>query len=302
MKTLIPFLVFSLLAVAQQTQQERIVKCVDAGSTDDYACTPTPAVTSYTTGLRVRLYPATSNTGAATVNLSALGAKSIKRADGTDPANTDLRATKYFDLVYDGTNMQMLSQLGNVSAGGGISTAELTASGPGWWWLWGVPQGFQNNGANTALRTYIVAFTLPIKASFADIMYRIHTGAGTPTLKVITFGVYNSACDTLLGYANRVDLTAGYYSTPLNARLNLDAGVYYFALSTEDTTVQLSGQAQGVPFSSFSTLFNSARLPVFYGTASTQPGGANTTVILPATCGTRTASSSIGIPHIGLIP
>ncbi len=111
-----------------QNPMRRDVVCTDAGSTDAYACTPVPALGSYTTGLRVQLYPNTANTGAATVNISALGAQTIKKVAGgitTDLADNDIRVGQYVDLVYDGTNFQMQSLLGNAPAGGAFGESSL---------------------------------------------------------------------------------------------------------------------------------------------------------------------------------
>jgi hypothetical protein len=127
MKSIILSFLLALSAFAQQTQQARVVICADAGSTDDYACAPTPSVASYASGLRVRMYANTANTGAATLDLDgggALTAKTIKKLGGgitTDLATNDIRAGQYVDLIYDGTNFQMLSQLGNAAAAGGGS-------------------------------------------------------------------------------------------------------------------------------------------------------------------------------------
>lgn len=60
--------------------------------------------------------------GAATINFNSLGAKTIKKLQGgaaTDLAPNDIRAGQWVMMMYDGTNMQMLSQLGNGSSGGG---------------------------------------------------------------------------------------------------------------------------------------------------------------------------------------
>lgn len=119
-----------VLAVAAfgQNPVERVVRCTDAGSSDTYACTPTPAVAAYTTGLRVRLYANTANTGAATVNISAVGAITIKKVSSgvtTDLADNDIRAGQYVELIYDGTNFQMLSQLGNAGGSSGTTTKTL---------------------------------------------------------------------------------------------------------------------------------------------------------------------------------
>lgn len=70
-----------------------------------YTCTPSPAVSSYAAGTTLAFVPDVNGTGGATtVNVNALGAKSIKLADGsTNPASTDLVASVFYLLTYDGT-------------------------------------------------------------------------------------------------------------------------------------------------------------------------------------------------------
>lgn len=114
MRYILLILVLALAALAQNPV-ERVVTCIDAGSSDAYACTPAPAVSSYTTGLRVRLKANTVNTGAATVNVSSLGAQAIKVTRNgvmTDPRDAEIQAGQYVELIYDGTNFQMLSASG----------------------------------------------------------------------------------------------------------------------------------------------------------------------------------------------
>lgn len=97
--------------------------CADAGSTDAYACSLTPAITAYTTGQVVWFKANTANTGAATINLNSIGAKTIKKTAGgitTDLTTNDIRVGQYVSLQYDGTNMQMLSASGNADAGGDV--------------------------------------------------------------------------------------------------------------------------------------------------------------------------------------
>jgi hypothetical protein len=93
----------------------------DAGANDTYVVTLVPVPAAYETGQHYRFKANTANTGACTVNFNALGAKTIKKAAGgitTDLADNDIRAGQWVDLVYDGTNMQMQSLLGNAPAGG----------------------------------------------------------------------------------------------------------------------------------------------------------------------------------------
>lgn len=90
--------------------------CADAGANDTYACSLSPAPAGYSTRQIFWFTANTANTGAATVNFNALGAKTIKKLAGgitTDLADNDIRAGQSVEVMYDGTNMQMLSQLGN---------------------------------------------------------------------------------------------------------------------------------------------------------------------------------------------
>lgn len=96
--------------------------CEDAGSSDTYTCSISPAITAYATGAHYFFKANTVNTGAATINFNSLGAKTIKKYTGTggaDLADADIRAGAIVHLVYDGTNMQLQTGLGN--AGGGSS-------------------------------------------------------------------------------------------------------------------------------------------------------------------------------------
>ena len=94
----------------------------DAGANDTYTATLSPAPVAYTVGTHYRFKANSPNTGACTINFNGLGAKTIKKAAGgitTDLADNDIRAGQWVDLVYDGTNMQMQSMLGNAPGGGG---------------------------------------------------------------------------------------------------------------------------------------------------------------------------------------
>ena len=72
---------------------------VDSGVVDAYAIT-LPNVDVYADGLKVRVKIGNTNTGAATLNVSGLGARAIKRADRTDVASGDLRAEETHEFIY----------------------------------------------------------------------------------------------------------------------------------------------------------------------------------------------------------
>jgi hypothetical protein len=106
----------------------------DAGSNDTYVATLTPAPSGYVAGVLYRFKANTANTGACTINFNSLGAKTIKKAAGgitTDLDDNDIRAGQWVDLVYDGTNMQMQSLLGNAASGAGdmlLGTAQTVTA------------------------------------------------------------------------------------------------------------------------------------------------------------------------------
>lgn len=110
------------------------VFAADAGANDTYTATLSPAPSAYVTGNHYRFKANTANTGAATINFNALGAKTIVKAAGgitTALADNDIRAGQWVDLVYDGTNMQMQSATGNansVALGANVATFLATPS------------------------------------------------------------------------------------------------------------------------------------------------------------------------------
>lgn len=82
---------------------------IDAVGTDSYAVTLSPVPTSYTAGMTVRFKAGTANTGACSLNVNSLGAKTIKRADSNDTITGDIISGQIVEVAYDGTNFQLLS-------------------------------------------------------------------------------------------------------------------------------------------------------------------------------------------------
>ena len=99
----------------------------DAGSTDDYAITVT-GVSAYATGQVFVFKANTANTGAATLNVNSLGAKTIKKNYNSDLATNDVLANQLVKVIYDGTNFQLLSPVSNSSG----STDGWTADSNTW--------------------------------------------------------------------------------------------------------------------------------------------------------------------------
>lgn len=101
-----------------------LLYAADSGSNDTYAITlsPVPASLAAITGLPLTFKANTANTGAATLNVNSLGAKTIKKQHDQDLSDNDIESGQTVTVVYDGTNFQMQSQLANSSAASTVGT------------------------------------------------------------------------------------------------------------------------------------------------------------------------------------
>lgn len=86
----------------------------DAEATDTYVITLSPVPTSYTNGMVVHFKANTANTGAATINVNSLGAKTIVKYVSTALADGDIAAGMLVTLIYDGTNFVLQNPIANV--------------------------------------------------------------------------------------------------------------------------------------------------------------------------------------------
>lgn len=99
----------------------------DSVGTDSYAITCSPAPTAYTTGMRFTFKAGTANTGACSLNVNGLGAKTIKKNYNSDLATGDILANQIIEVVYDGTNMQLVSATSQaVQFKNGVTTRDLS--------------------------------------------------------------------------------------------------------------------------------------------------------------------------------
>lgn len=78
---------------------------------DSYAIAPS-GVTAYVTGQTFKFKADVANTGACTLNVNGLGAKTIKKDVTTDLATGDILANQLVTVTYDGTNMQLMDRSG----------------------------------------------------------------------------------------------------------------------------------------------------------------------------------------------
>lgn len=107
----------SLIATAAGVQNSSYAYAADGGSTDEYAITLTPAPTAYAAGQVFMFKANTDNTGPTTLNVNSLGAKTIKKDLNSDLETGDIKAGQMVTVMYDGTNLQLLSRSSAISKG-----------------------------------------------------------------------------------------------------------------------------------------------------------------------------------------
>lgn len=105
-----------------------------AAGTDTYTVTLNPVIDAIDTGVPFLVKFGITNTGAATLNLNGLGAKSLVKDASTALVAGDIVVDKYYVGVYDGTNIQLTNMTTApasewTSATVNISAAQILAMG-----------------------------------------------------------------------------------------------------------------------------------------------------------------------------
>jgi len=91
------------------TNQVAVNYAADAQASDTYVITLAPALLAYSVGLEINFKANTANTGAATLNVNGLGAKTIVKGVSTTLANNDILAGMFCKVIYDGTNFVLFN-------------------------------------------------------------------------------------------------------------------------------------------------------------------------------------------------
>jgi microcystin-dependent protein len=116
----------------------------DAGSASVYVATvggtataitltPTVASTAYAAGQRYRFIAGSASSAATTINVSGLGARNLFKRGSINPVAGDWGSGMILEVVYDGTNFQLLaadvfSQMGDIASAGTINLDSTTGN------------------------------------------------------------------------------------------------------------------------------------------------------------------------------
>lgn len=90
-----------------QAQDESGKYYATTGSANAYVLSPVPAITSYTAGQSFKIVPNFANTGAATINISSVGAVALTKNGTTALESGDLDTSTIYTITYDGTQFQI---------------------------------------------------------------------------------------------------------------------------------------------------------------------------------------------------
>lgn len=97
---------------------------ITSGAANTYAVTLTPAPTSYVDGMALAMKINTSSTGASTINVNGLGAKTIKDTNGNDITANGLKANMIYSIRYEGTSGNFILQ-GKGGGGGNAGAGDI---------------------------------------------------------------------------------------------------------------------------------------------------------------------------------
>jgi hypothetical protein len=81
----------------------------DTGEANAYIAALSPALDAYITGMPITFKAGNANTGASTIDINDLGAKTIKKNGNEDLTVGDILAGQIVTVVYDGTNFQIMA-------------------------------------------------------------------------------------------------------------------------------------------------------------------------------------------------
>jgi len=119
---------FSTVVFSQVSEQQIDAFKGTATGTDTYAATLSPAITAYVSTQVFNIKFTNGNTGAATININAIGAKSIVKNGSAALISGDIIAGQIYTLAYDGTNFQIV---GNSGVPNYTKTTNLNITGKG---------------------------------------------------------------------------------------------------------------------------------------------------------------------------
>jgi hypothetical protein len=108
----------TMYATSAQVQDGVFTYLTSVSGTNTLTATASVLMNAYVAGQVFYFLAPNANTGAVTININSIGAKSIYKEASVDLVNDDIIAGSIVTIIYDGTNFQLASSSGT---GGGAS-------------------------------------------------------------------------------------------------------------------------------------------------------------------------------------
>jgi hypothetical protein len=241
----------------------------DGGAVNAYTLTTATALPAYGSKMAAVFSPAITNTGAATLNISGLGVKTIKRVDGTDVVSGDLVAASLYCVLYDGTVFRLFMPTKNyidqlafssaLPAQAGNAGLFVTTNGSVASWASPLPPQTGNNGRFLQTNGATTKWANPGLSTFAT------SSGAVPVTLTSASAQYQTLTFTALGqHVTLPDATTLTAVAPQYILRN--AGIYPFGI--RDNSGQLLGavSAGGVAYVSLENAASAAGIWSVEGT------------------------------------
>lgn len=191
-------------ATLGQVQDSGFAYLSGVAGTNTITANLTPAITAYAAGQTFHFVASGANTGAATINISGIGAKSITKNGTSALATGDILADSAYTLVYDGTQFQLsgsiVSTAGFAQSGANADITSLTALTNG-------IVGTSGNQTIAGIKTFSSMPVMPVQS-----MVRLHTanGSGSTNTAIRRFTTTVTSQGTDVTYADSATLGATF--------------------------------------------------------------------------------------------
>jgi len=126
----------TMYASAGQVQDSVLTYLTSVSGTNAITASAPVVMTTYATGQTFRFIAANATTGAVTININSIGLKSIVRTDGSALVSGDIASGAAVQIMYDGTNFQLLSDANgktetvtNLTVTGTLTGNDITTTG-----------------------------------------------------------------------------------------------------------------------------------------------------------------------------
>lgn len=207
----------------------------DTGAANAYVLNGTTvSFGSYQNGMTFRFKAANSNTGPSTVNIDALGVKTIKHGGTVDLSAGDIVAGQVYDITYDATNFQLVNPSGQGVPTGSVNMFAAPAAS--------VPTGWLICDGSAVSRT-----------TYASLFNSIVPNKGGVTVTIASPGVFSFTSHGLVAGDTVYLTTTGALPTGLTANTKyfvisagLTANAFELSASRGGSAINTTGSQSGV--------------------------------------------------------